>query len=91
LLNDTFYSIGTTKTTNHIPGYNGYLPKTDLNPTAILHGMGEAPRATIIKQNIVENYSVKIPGYAGHMPMSVLNDRGNLRPNCLSTEGEAFH
>lgn len=53
--------------------------------------MGEAPRATIIKQNIVENYSVKIPGYAGHMPMSVLNDRGNLRPNCLSTDGEAFH
>jgi len=30
------YSIGTTKTTNHIPGYNGYLPKTDLNPKAIL-------------------------------------------------------
>ncbi len=28
-------TIGTTKTTNHIPGYNGYLPQTDLNPTAI--------------------------------------------------------
>ena len=32
------YRIGTTKTTSHIPGYNGYLPKTDLNPTAIVHG-----------------------------------------------------
>ena len=38
------YSIGTTKTTSHIPGYNGYLPKTDLNPTAILQGLGEATR-----------------------------------------------
>lgn len=38
LLKFTFYRIGTTKTTAHIPGYNGYLPKTDLNPNAILHG-----------------------------------------------------
>jgi hypothetical protein len=56
------------------------LPKTDINPEAILHGLGQEPRNTIIKQNIVENYSVRIPGYAGHMPMSVLNDRGSIRP-----------
>lgn len=31
------YSIGTTKTTSHIPGYNGYLPKTDINEKAIIH------------------------------------------------------
>ena len=85
------YRIGTTKTTNHIPGYNGYLPKTDLNPTAILQRTGEVARNTIIKQNIVENYQVRIPGYSGHNPMSVLNDRGSLRPNCLSTTGETFH
>lgn len=91
ILNPFIYRIGTTKTTNHIPGYNGYLPKTDLNPNAILHGLGEMPRETFIKQNIVENYSVRIPGYAGHMPMSVLNDRGAIRPNCLSTQGEQFH
>ena len=84
-------SIGTTKTTNHIPGYNGYLPKTDLNPNAVAHGAGELTRDTIIKQNIVENYSIKIPGYSGHAPMSVLNDRGILRPSCLTTAGEAFH
>lgn len=86
-----FFSIGTTKTTNHIPGYNGYLPKTDLNPTAVSHGVGEMARNTIVKQNIVENYSVKIPGYSGHTPMSVLNDRGSIRPSCLTTAGEAFH
>lgn len=86
-----YFRIGTTKTTSHIPGYNGYLPKTDLNPTAILQGLGEQPRMTIIKQNIVENYQVRIPGYQGHKPMSVINDRGSLRPNCLTTVGEQFH
>lgn len=84
-------TMGTTKTTNHIPGYNGYLPKTDLNPTAILQGLGQEPRATFIKQNIVENYQVRIPGYSGHKPMSVINDRGALRPSCLTTIGEKFH
>lgn len=28
-------SIGTTKTTNHIPGYNGFLPKSDFNAEAM--------------------------------------------------------
>jgi hypothetical protein len=28
-------NIGTTKTTSHIPGYNGFLPKTDMNERAI--------------------------------------------------------
>lgn len=67
------------------------MPKTDLNPTAVIQGLGEGARQTIIKQNIVENYSVKIPGYQGHKPMSVVNDRGTIRPNCLSTVGEQFH
>lgn len=53
--------------------------------------MGEATRATIIKQNIVENQNVRVPGYAGHKPMSVINDRGSLRPSCLETAGETFH
>ena len=28
-------SIGTTKVTNHIPGYNGFLPKADFNQHAL--------------------------------------------------------
>ncbi len=84
-------TMGTTKTTKHIPGYNGYLPKTDLNPNALAQGQCEKTRETFIKQNIVENYQVRIPGYSGHKPMSVLNDRGSLRPQCLSIDGEKFH
>lgn len=80
--------MGTAKVTSHIPGYNGYIPRTDLNPKALAHGSGEEARETIIKQNIVENYQVRVPGYSGHLPMSVVNDRGAIRPYCLTTEGE---
>lgn len=83
-------SKGSTKVTQHIPGYNGYIPKTDLNSKAIAQSESQATRETIIKQNIVENQSLRVPGYQGHKPMSALNDRGFLRPNCLSTDGEKF-
>ena len=83
--------MGTTKTTSHLPGYCGFLPKTDINPSAIGQGKGEQKRETIIKQNIVENYTIKIPGYAGYKNVSAMNDRGQARPNCLSTMGETFH
>lgn len=84
-------SIGTTKTTSHIPGYNGFLPKTDMNERAIDQALGQQTRETIIKQNIVENHSVRVPGYGGYKPMSVINDRGDVRPSCLTTTGEKFY
>lgn len=83
-------SVGSTKVTNHIPGYNGFIPQVDINSTVINQSKGESTRNTIIKQNIVENYCVKLPGYQGHKPMSVVNDRGSNRPGCLSTVGESF-
>lgn len=83
-------SVGSTKVTNHIPGYNGFIPQIDINETCQEQSKGEKPRNTIIKQNIVENYCVKLPGYQGHKPMSVINDRGTNRPGCLSTAGESF-
>lgn len=59
-------SVGSTKVTNHIPGYNGFIPQIDVNQTVIEQSKGENTRNTIIKQNIVENYCVKLPGYQGH-------------------------
>lgn len=84
-------SVGTTKVTRHVPGYNGFIPQTDYNPKCLEQANLNKDRDTIIKQNIVENYSVKVPGYSGHKPMSVFNDRGSVRPSCLSTAGEAFN
>lgn len=83
-------TVGTTKVTNHIPGYNGFIPQIDINDNAVEQSKGEKTRNTIIKQNIVENYNVKMPGFAGHKPMSVMNDRGKTRAQCLSVEGESF-
>ncbi|TNV72348.1 hypothetical protein FGO68_gene16976 [Halteria grandinella] len=84
-------TVGTTKTTSHIPGYNGFLPKTDINAVALQQSMGQNARETIIKQNIVENFHVRIPGYSGHKPMSAMNDRGTIRPSCLSGSGESYN
>ncbi len=85
-------SMGTTKTTTHIPGYNGFIPRSDFNGTALGQSKleGGKTRDTILKQNIVENYQVKLPGYSGHKPMSTVNDRGAARPACLNTQGESF-
>jgi len=49
-------TMGTTKTTNHIPGYNGFITKTDFNENAVKQSEFHADRQTILKQNIVENY-----------------------------------
>ena len=88
-------NMGTTKATTHIPGYNGYVPRSNFNEQALgwsrLEGdTGYGARNTIVKQNIVENYLVKVPGYGGHKPMSTTNDRGVARPSCLDTNGESF-
>lgn len=85
-------TMGTTQVTTHIPGYNGFIPKSDFNEHALQQSKLEGKnRNTIVKQNIVENYQVKLPGYQGHKPMSTVNDRGVPRLNCLNTDGESFN
>ena len=49
-------TVGTTKVTTHIPGYNGFIPKTDFNPGAVQQASTLNARQTIIKQNMIENY-----------------------------------
>ena len=49
-------NIGTAKTTCNIPGYTGFIPKTDFNETAWNQSQVQNVRNTIVKQNIVENY-----------------------------------
>ena len=41
--------MGTTKTTTHIPGYNGFIPKTDFNPLAVKQSQLGGDRDTIVK------------------------------------------
>jgi hypothetical protein len=37
-------SVGTTKITAHFPGYNGFIPATDLNEKAKTQAVGVDPR-----------------------------------------------
>ena len=73
-----------------MPGYSGFIPKTDFNADAVNQSKLQGTRDTIVKQNICENYQVKLPGYSGHKPMGAMNERGQARPNCLNTAGEGF-
>lgn len=83
--------LGTTKSTFHVPGYTGHIPKSLPSADNWDQAVGTNTRATILKQNMTENYHTRIPGYSGHCPREAINDRGNLRQYCFSTVGERFH
>jgi len=83
--------LGTTLSSYHVPGYTGHIPKSLAVADTWDQALGVNTRTTIIKQNIIENYQTRVPGYSGHRPMNAVNDRGNLRQNCFSTAGERFH
>jgi len=84
-------ALGTTKSTYHVPGYTGHIPKSLISPEKWDQAVGANTRVTYLKQNVTENYHTRIPGYAGHRPREAVNDRGSLRQFCFSTAGERFH
>lgn len=67
---------GTNKATSavRVPGYAGYVPVSKSNT----HSLSED--VTFTKNNILEVYRHDMPGYTGHKPDSVLNDRGPRIP-----------
>jgi hypothetical protein len=42
------------------------------------------------KTNHLLNYNTRIVGHKGYRPVNQVNIKGNIRPYCLSTEGESF-
>jgi hypothetical protein len=82
---------GTTVAVHHLPGYTGHIPKNLTRPEVMIQATGSIARTTWLKQNIVENYHSRLPGYAGHRPRCAMNDRGSLRQSCFSTQGEKFY
>jgi len=83
--------LGTTKSTFHVPGYTGHIPKSLPSPDNWDQAVGTNTRTTYLKQNVTENYHTRIPGYSGHRPSEAINDRGVPRQYCFSTTGERFH
>lgn len=82
-------TIGTTKGTSHIPGYQGFLPTNTNNPLVASIESGERIR-TVDKSNLTEIYHLNIPDYAGHVPGNAKNDRGPRQINSVSVMGKDF-
>lgn len=78
-------TAGTTKGTNHIPGYQGFISGV----SARAAGLGTTPRL-VDKTNIAETFHLNVVGYAGHVPRSAWNDRGGRRISEETISGKDF-
>lgn len=87
--NDNFsIGQGTTKTTNHIPGYAGFIPKNQ----QAAHQTSEAdPFIKYSKSNHSLNYKLRLPRYGGYVSNNPLNIKGEPRPFCLTARDEKFN
>jgi len=65
---------GTSHASRQIPGYGGFMPKSESNEHAQSHGFGEDTR-TSLKETLFECYRKVLPGYTGFQPASVHNVR----------------
>jgi len=80
---------GTHKGTQHIPGYSGFLPSNTRNPHVARVEMGANMRSTD-KTNLGQAFHTNLPGYRGHKPTHVTNDRGGMPPTTSTTMGKDF-
>lgn len=86
----TALTVGTTKGTAHIPGYQGFLATNTANPRVAEIAHGGTMRTTD-KSNITETYQTNMVGYLGHKPQNALNDRGAFTVDKrLTTKGRDF-
>jgi len=79
-------TVGTSKGTHHVPGYQGFLPTNTSQPQVAAVEQGENLRS-VDKTNITHIYLRNIPGYAGTIPENTRNDRGGRHPSDLTTQG----
>lgn len=86
---------GTSRDTNQIPGYAGFLPLTFHNPQVVAHAHGPEDIESLhpTPRNTLRLFhSDNIPGYAGHKPLSCRNYRGECRAgsDADTTTGDSY-
>mmetsp|Transcript_40201 Transcript_40201/g.92408 ORF Transcript_40201/g.92408 Transcript_40201/m.92408 type:complete len:274 (+) Transcript_40201:101-922(+) len=81
-------TFGTTKGTDLIPGYQGFISSTPDIPGQPVQSVGE--RSTVDKSMFTETYHRNIVGYSGHVPLNARNDRGPRRNLPVSTMGRDY-
>jgi len=85
----TQLTIGTTKGTEHMPGYQGFLATNTANPKVAQVVNGSELRSTD-KSNLTHVFHTNLVGYAGHKATNACNDRGGVRPSVHTTMGRDF-
>ena len=81
-------SLGSTKPTQFIPGYAGFIP---VNKFSVNFDRVKDPYYSRNKTDHMMNYKVGLPTYQGYIPTNPMNIKGVACPFCLSTEGEKFN
>ncbi|RLN59308.1 hypothetical protein BBJ28_00012879 [Nothophytophthora sp. Chile5] len=86
---------GTSRATNQMPGYSGFLPLTTHNPQAVTQASGPEEIETLHPTPRVALrlfHSDNIPGYTGHKPLECVNYHGECRAGCdpTTTTGDSY-
>jgi len=81
-------TFGTTKGTDFIPGYQGFIRSAADIPGQPVQGVGD--RSTVDKTNFTETYHRNVVGYSGHIPLNARNDRGPRRNLPVTTMSRDF-
>jgi hypothetical protein len=82
-------TVGTTKGTAHIPGYQGFLALNTTNPKVAEVAHGGNMRSTD-KTNLTQVFHTNVVGYCGHKPQNARNDRGGVANTNQTTKGRDF-
>jgi hypothetical protein len=85
----TALTVGTTKGTAHIPGYQGFLAQNTANEKVAAIAYGGNMRSTD-KANLTQTYQTNMMGYAGHKPLNACNDRGGVSLTTATTSGKDY-
>ncbi|CAK9023362.1 unnamed protein product [Durusdinium trenchii] len=83
-------TAGSTKGTNHIPGYQGSVPTYPGFSESHLRAAGGTQPRSVDKTNIIHIFHRELVGYAGHVPEAACNDLGGRQPTDLTTFGHDF-
>eukprot|EP00928_Gymnodinium_smaydae_P061860 TRINITY_DN45839_c0_g1_i1.p1 TRINITY_DN45839_c0_g1~~TRINITY_DN45839_c0_g1_i1.p1 ORF type:complete len:264 (-),score=29.72 TRINITY_DN45839_c0_g1_i1:317-1108(-) len=82
-------AAGTTKGTNFVPGYQGFIPVAPCTKEAVRAASAATPRR-IDKSSIQDTIHFNTVGYTGFEPRCALSHRGERKPTLLTTAGKDF-
>ncbi len=66
---------GTAKLSNRMVGYKGFIPENSENQKIYQQIFQDNFKSNHVKYFMIDNYSEKIPGYAGYQPNILHNKK----------------